>query len=57
MDRKMIGTTRMYLALIIVVIVVLVAVVAVSVPTALVVFDKLNPILMLVLGYYFGQSK
>lgn len=57
MEPKMVGTTRTYLALIIVVIVVLIAAIAVPVPAALVVFDKLNPILMLVLGYYFGQSK
>jgi len=57
MEPKMVGTTRMYLALVIVLMVVLVAAVAISVPAALVVFDKLNPILMLVLGYYFGQSK
>ncbi len=57
MDSKMVGTTRMYLALIIVPVVISIAAIAISVPAALAVFDKLNPILMLILGYYFGQSK
>jgi uncharacterized RDD family membrane protein YckC len=56
MNNKIVGATRMYLAFLIAVVVVLLAVTAVLVPAALVVFDKLLPLLMLVLGYYFGHS-
>ena len=56
MSPKLDATTRMYLAFVIVLLVSTIAAISIPVPAALAVFDKLLPVLMLVLGYYFGRS-
>jgi hypothetical protein len=56
MSSNSVSVTRRHLAFVVVILVSFVAAASIPVPGALVVFDKLLPVLMLVLGYYFGES-
>ena len=56
MKHKSDVSARLYLAFFIVLFVSLIGAIAIPVPGALVVFDRLLPVLMLVLGYYFGRG-